>query len=479
MSSVSIFRKDIPYTFKDPSLLDVRAYVDGGWRNAIENKTFPVEDPSDQQILAHVSDCSVAEYEQAIEIAHQAFTPYKNLTPRARGELLRKWAQCVRESSQDLAALCVLELGKPFKEALTALSYAARCLDWFASLAEQGCGGETIPNSSAGGRTRIFTIRQPVGVVCAITPWNSPYSGVLKKIAPALAVGCTVVHKPAPETPLCAIALAKTCERAGFPPGAYNMLTSSSENAAAIGSLFCSHQLVRHVTFTGSSAVGKFLAERCGANLKRMTMELGGNAAFIVFDDANLDLAIKVNSKIQKMFVQKLLEAIRQHVHLGSPWDAKFNLGPLYAKKGAEKVQMLLKDAIKNGAELLTPDTYQEGSAFYPPSVVVGVNSSMQITQEEIFGPLVSISTFETEEDAIKLANDVTTGLAGYVFTENISRLFRVAEALHAGMVGAQTGSISAIEQPFGGIKDSGMGREGSVHAMEEYTELKAITLAL
>lgn len=196
------------------------------------------------------------------------------------------------QSREDLAALCTLELGKPYKESLGAVNYAVDCLNWFANLAAEGCGGETIPNSNAG-KSRILTIRQPVGVVCAITPWNSPYSGVLKKIAPALAVGCTVVHKPAPETPLCAIALAKTCERAGFPPGVYNMLTSSAGNAAAIGSLFCSHPLVRHVTFTGSSGVGRFLAERCGTNLKRVTMELGGNAPFLVFDDADIDLAVK------------------------------------------------------------------------------------------------------------------------------------------------------------------------------------------
>lgn len=222
-----------------------------------------------------------------------AFTSYKRLTPSARGKLLRNWAQGVRESTQDLAAICTLELGKPLIESIKSLTYAANCLDWFANLAEQGCGGETIPNSGNGGQNRIWTIRQPVGVVCAITPWNSPYSGVLKKIAPALAVGCTVVHKPAPETPLCAIALSKLCQRAGFPPGVYNMLTSSSDSAAAVGSLFCSHSLVRHVTFTGSTIVGRYLGERCGANLKKITMELGGNAAFLVFKDADLNLAVK------------------------------------------------------------------------------------------------------------------------------------------------------------------------------------------
>jgi succinate-semialdehyde dehydrogenase/glutarate-semialdehyde dehydrogenase len=246
--------------------------------------------------LAHVPDCSVEQYQRAIESAGEAFSTYKNLTPKVKADYLRNWSKQVSESCNDLAALCTLELGKPFKESLAAVNYAATCLNWFANLAEQGCGGETIPNSGAGGKARIFTIRQPVGVVCAITPWNSPYSGVLKKIAPALAVGCTVVHKPAPETPLCAIALAKTCERAGFPPGVYNLLTSSSENAAAVGSLFCSHPLVRHVTFTGSTGVGKFLAERCGANLKKVTMELGGNAPFLVFEDADLDRSVKGKS---------------------------------------------------------------------------------------------------------------------------------------------------------------------------------------
>ncbi|PNP48017.1 hypothetical protein TGAMA5MH_00840 [Trichoderma gamsii] len=253
----------------------------------------PAVDPADQKVLAYVSDCSTADYEHAIDAAHAAFTSYKRLTPSARGKLLRNWAQGVRESTQDLAAICTLELGKPFTESLKSLTYAANCLDWFSNLAEQGCGGETIPNSGNGGQNRIWTIRQPVGVVCAITPWNSPYSGVLKKIAPTLAVDCTIVHKPTPETPLCAIALSKLCQRAGFPPGVYNMLTSSSDSAATVGSLFYSHPLVRHVTFTGSTVVGRYLGERCGANLKKITMELGGNAAFVVFEDADLNLALK------------------------------------------------------------------------------------------------------------------------------------------------------------------------------------------
>lgn len=464
----------------------------------------------------------MAQYQRAIEIAQEAFVSYTSLTPRARGQLLRRWSQQLLQSQHDLAALCTLELGKPFLESLGAVDYAAACLNWFANLAEEGSGGETIPNSSLGGKARILTVRQPVGVVCAITPWNSPFSGVLKKIAPALAVGCTVVHKPAPETPLCAIALAKTCERAGFPPGVYNMLTSSPENSASIGNLFCSHPLVRHVTFTGSTGVGKYLAERCGANLKKVTMELGGNAPFLVFGDADLDLAVKckrtfgvsmslescmltmpfytallackfasagqvciyanrvlVDEAIHESFVAKLLDAIKTNVRLGSPWAEGTTLGPLYSKKGAEKVQKLLEDALEKGARLLTTETYEKGSTFYPPSVVVGVKSSMQVAQEEIFGPLVAISTFRTEDEALQVANDVKSGLAGYVFTENISRLFRVAEALQVGMVGARTGSISAIEQPFGGVKDSGLGREGSRHALEEYTDLKAITLAI
>ncbi|KAM0514408.1 hypothetical protein ACHAPE_006701 [Trichoderma viride] len=439
----------------------------------------PAVDPSDQKVLAYVSDCSTADYEQAIDAAHAAFMSYKRLTPLARGKLLRNWAQGVRESTQDLAAICTLELGKPFTESVKSLTYAANCLDWFANLAEQGCGGETIPNSGNGGQNRIWTIRQPVGVVCAITPWNSPYSGVLKKIAPALAVGCTVVHKPAPETPLCAIAL---------------------NSAATVGSLFCSHPLVRHVTFTGSTVVGRYLGERCGANLKKITMELGGNAPFLVFKDADLNLAVKelldckfnsagqvcisanrvlVAKEVEKDFTEKLLVAIRDKVRLGSPWKEDTTLGPLYAKAGASKIRLLLGDALVNGATLLTPDTYQEGSTYYPPSVLSGVNSTMRVSHDEIFGPLVAISTFDTEEEAISLANAVGTGLAGYVFTGNISCLLRVAEALQAGMVGAQTGSISAIEQPFGGVMDSGLGREGSIHALEEYTNIKAITLAL
>ncbi|KIX05600.1 uncharacterized protein Z518_06472 [Rhinocladiella mackenziei CBS 650.93] len=500
MVSASVLNKDVPYEFQDVSLLDNRSFVGGSWEIGPDGKTFSVEDPSDQRILAFVSDSSVGEYRNAIDIAHEAFDSYKFLAPRARSELLRNWAQRVLQCKYDLAALCTLELGKPLKESLDAVKYAATCLNWFANLAEEGCGGETVPNSTSGGRTRILTIRQPVGVVCAITPWNSPYSGVLKKIAPALAVGCTVVHKPAPETPLCAIALAKTCERAGYPPGVYNMLTSSHANAAAVGDLFCSHPLVRHVTFTGSTGVGRYLAERCGANLKKMTMELGGNAPFLVFEDAHIESAVNslmackfksagqvciyanrvlLHEKIEKQFVDVLLGKIAAEVHLGSPWEESTTLGPLYCNKGAEKIQKLLKDALEKGARLKTQSSYQEGSAFYPPTVLVGAQENMHITQEEIFGPVVAISTFRTEVQALNLANRVGSGLAGYIFTEDISRLFRVAEALEVGMIGARTGTISAIEQPFGGIKDSGLGREGSRHALEEYTDVKAITLAL
>jgi succinate-semialdehyde dehydrogenase / glutarate-semialdehyde dehydrogenase len=461
----------------------------------------------------------VGDYERAIHEAHAAFLSWKATTSNARGKSLRSWAKEIQASCEDLAALCTLELGKPFKESLSAVKYAINCVNWFANLAETGCGGETIPNSGARDDTRILTIRQPVGVVGAITPWNSPFSGVLKKIAPAIAVGCTVVHKPAPETALCAIALAKTSERAGIPAGVYNVLTSSGSTAAQVGSLFSSHALVRHVTFTGSTGVGRYLAERCGSNLKKVTMELGGNAPFIVFDDADLDQAVRgqhhfipippvvgltfsvegllackftssgqvcifanrvlVHTKIHDLFVEKLQHSIRQHIRLGSPWDERTTLGPVYARQGAEKVNRLVNDAILKGAECLTSDDYEPGSTYYPAKLLIKVTGIMDISREEIFGPVVAISVFQTEAEAVEIANSANTGLAGYVYTENISRLFRVAEALQVGMVGARTGTISAIEQPFGGIKDSGLGREGSRHALEEYTDLKAITLAL
>ncbi|KIW13348.1 hypothetical protein PV08_08536 [Exophiala spinifera] len=495
-----ILLKDIPYTFKDISLLDDRAFAGGAWQKSSSGRTFPVEDPSDQQILARVADCDVDDYENAIHEAHAAFVSWKATTPNARGKSLRRWANEIQASCDDLAALCTLELGKPFKESLSAVTYAINCVNWFANLAEEGCGGETVPNSGGQSKTRIFTIRQPVGVVGAITPWNSPFSGVLKKIAPAIAVGCTVVHKPAPETALCAIALAKTSERAGIPAGVYNMLTSSARAAAEVGSLFSSHTMVRHVTFTGSTGVGRYLAERCGANLKKVTMELGGNAPFIVFDDADLDLAVRgllackftssgqvcifanrvlVHTNVHDMFLEKLQHSIQQNIRQGSPWDQHTTLGPLYARQGAEKVDRLVNDAILKGAECLTSGNYEQGSTYYPAKLLIKVTGAMDISKEEIFGPVVAISAFQTEAEAIEIANSANTGLAGYVYTENISRLFRIAEALQVGMVGARTGTISAIEQPFGGIKDSGLGREGSRHALEEYTDLKAITLAL
>jgi succinate-semialdehyde dehydrogenase/glutarate-semialdehyde dehydrogenase len=463
-------------------------------------------DPVDDKVVAEVADLSREDVKHAIEVAHGAFQWYKKVPARERRFLIRKWSDIIKANKDDLAAICTLELGKPFSESIVTVNYGISFLDWFEGQIER-LGGETIP--AARGDNRILTIRQPQGVVAAITPWNSPIAMITRKVGAAIAAGNTVVCKPAPETPLCAIALAKLFERAGFPAGVFNVVTTSAESTAAAGAEMCENKLVRHLSFTGSTPVGKFLNSECAKTMKRVSMELGGNAPFIIFGDANIAKAVEglitskfrssgqtcvcanrilVHESIINEFANQLKTRIGEVLIPGSVWDSKTNYGPLYSAKGLEKVKRHLQDAQSNGSQLIIGGLPEKdgsgGPNFVPPTLFVHTKGStpresFAFSTEETFGPLGVLIPFSTEEEALEYANNSEAGLASYFYTEDASRMWRVAEALETGMVGVQVGLISAAEQPFGGIKTSGAGREGGGHCLEEYTEIKSITFGI
>ena len=419
---------------------------------------------------------------------------------------MRAWSDTIKANKEDLAAICTLELGKPFTESLGTVKYGTDFLDWFETLIEH-VGGETIVANRQD--NRIVTIRQPQGVVAAVTPWNSPIAMITRKVGAAIAAGNTVVIKPAPETPLCAIALAKLFERCGFPDGVLNVVTCSVESTPECGTEMCENRLVRHLSFTGSTAVGMKLNSECGKTLKRTSMELGGNAPFIVFEDADIEKAVNgliaskfrssgqtcvcanrvlVHESVMEAFSKQLLKRIPETLAPGSVWDKETSFGPLYSPKGVAKVKRHFEDALKRGATLLTgglEDGKERGPNFIPPTALtVPANLSSETSElafsgEETFGPVVALVPFRSEEEALAYANETNAGLASYFYTKDASRQWRVAEALESGMVGVQVGLVSACEQPFGGIKQSGIGREGGSSPLEEYMEIKSITFGL
>ncbi|KAJ6445157.1 MFS general substrate transporter [Purpureocillium lavendulum] len=409
----------------------------------------------------------------------------------------------IKKNKEDLAALCTLELGKPYTESLVSVQYAVDFLDWFEGAIERTFG-DTIP--AARGNTRIFTIKQPQGVVAAITPWNSPLAMITRKAGAAIAAGNSVVCKPAPETPLCALALAKLFERAGGPSGVFNVVTCGAESTIAVGEELCHNDLVKHLSFTGSTSVGKHLNIACAKSIKRISMELGGNAPFIVFADANLDEAaqglatskfrssgqtcvcanrILVHASIFDDFSEILKKTIDRTFVYGSVWDRSVTFGPLYSLKGMSKAILHLEDALSKGGRLVTdgPDAtdMELGPNFLKPVIVkTGASwKSMKFMEEETFGPVAFLIGFDTEQEAIEIANQSSLGLAAYFYTQDISRLWKTAEALNVGMVGARVGLVSATEMPFGGIMESGIGREGGIEALSEFLETKSITLGI
>jgi succinate-semialdehyde dehydrogenase len=473
-------------------LLKQFAYIDGQWVGADGGGMAAVTDPATGEIIAHVPDMGTAETARAIAAAKRAMGPWAKRPAAERARILHRFHDLMLEERDALARLLTREQGKPLREAMGEIGYAASFLEWFAEEARR-VYGEVIPGHAAD--KRIVVLRQPIGVVGAITPWNFPSAMITRKIAPALAAGCAVVLKPAPQTPLSALALAVLAHEAGLPPGLFNVVTG---DALAIGGELTGNNDVRKISFTGSTAVGRTLMRQSADGVKKMSLELGGNAPFIVFDDANLDAAVEgaIQSKFRnsgqtcvctnRFYAQagihdRFVEALARRtaaLQLGSGMDDGTDLGPLIDAAAVAKVQAHVDDALAKGGTVVTGGhPGAQGGTYFEPTVIAGVTGDMLVTREETFGPLAGVMRFETEEEVVALANDSEFGLAAYVYTNDLSRSWRVAEALETGMVGINTGLISTEVAPFGGVKQSGLGREGSRHGIEDYVELKYLCM--
>lgn len=473
---------------KDPSLFSELCYVDGEWVGANDASTFAVDNPASGAIIGNVPRCGASETEAAIAAAERAFHSWKTRTAADRAHLLERWYGLMMEHSEDLARIMTLEQGKPLAEARGEIVYGASFVKWFAEEARR-VYGETIPAATTDGR--IIVQKHPIGVVAAITPWNFPNAMITRKAAPALAAGCTIVIKPAEATPFSALALGVLAERAGIPKGVINILTGQP---AEIGGVLTRSPLVRKLTFTGSTRVGKILMEQCAATVKRVGLELGGNAPFVIFDDADLDAAISgvmaskfrnggqtcvcanrifVQDGIYDAFAEKLAAAAANLV-LGDGLTDGTTIGPMINRAAIDKIQQHVDDATARGASVALGGKVRSG-LFYEPTVLKGATVEMKIASEETFGPVAPLFRFSEEAEVITQANDTPFGLASYLYTRNISRAFRVAEALEFGMVGINAGSVSTTTAPFGGIKESGLGREGSHHGIEEFLEMKTL----
>ena len=472
----------------DPGLLRDQAYIDGQWVDADSGETFAVENPANGETLAEVSCCGSAETKRAIEAAGRAFEQWRHTTAKERAALLRRWFDLMMESQEDLARMMTAEQGKPLFEARGEIAYGASYVEWFAEEAKR-VYGDTIPQPA--NDKRVVTIKQPVGVVACITPWNFPNAMLARKIAPALAAGCTVVCKPANETPLSANALAELAERAGIPAGVINILCGQTEE---IGKELTSNPTVRKLTFTGSTAVGKLLMSQCAGTMKRMSMELGGNAPFIVFDDADLDAAVAgamickfrnagqtcvcanrilVQEGVYDEFAEKLAAAVAG-IKMGDGTEDGVTVGPLISTEAVANVTSRVTDAVDRGATVEIGGGQSDlGECFVQPTILTNVTDDMRVFREEIFGPIAPLMKFSTEEEAIAMANDTEFGLASYFYARDVGRIWRVSEALEYGIVGINEGIISNEMAPFGGMKESGHGREGSKYGLDDYLEIK------
>ncbi len=479
---------------KDPSLLKTQALIDGRW---IDSPTgVAIHDPATGAPLAQVPRLGAAEAEAAIDAAARALPAWRAQTAKQRAAVLRRWFDLLLQHADDLARIMTAEQGKPLAEARGEVVYGASFVEWFAEEAKR-VYGETIPSPDAS--KRLLVLRQPVGVCAAITPWNFPLAMITRKVAPALAAGCTVVIKPAEQTPLTALAAAELAQRAGMPPGVLNMLTSDAEGSVAIGKVLCASDTVRHLSFTGSTEVGRILMAQSAPSIKKLALELGGNAPFIVFDDADMDAAIEgalaskyrnagqtcvcanrlyVQDGIYDAFVERLAQRVAA-MKVGNGFDSGVQIGPLIDAPALAKVQRHVDDAVSKGARVLTGGHAIEASAgrFYAPTVLANADASMLCAREETFGPVAPVFRFATEADAIAAANATEFGLAAYFYSRDVGRIFRVGEALEYGIVGINTGIISNEVAPFGGVKQSGLGREGSHHGIDEYVELKYMCL--
>jgi succinate-semialdehyde dehydrogenase/glutarate-semialdehyde dehydrogenase len=491
---MALFFTDHPQLLTNHDLLKTQAFIGGAWTPASDTgKTFDVTNPSTGHVIATLPDLDVEQTRSAIDAAYTAQVAWAKRTGKERAGILRQWHDLMIANADDLAAILCAEMGKPLSEAKGEILYGASYIEWFAEEAKR-VYGDLIPGHQPD--KRIMVMRQPLGVVASITPWNFPNAMIARKVAPALAVGCAFVAKPAGETPLSALAMAALADQAGLPKGLFSVITSRS--SAAIGQEFCSNEKVRKLTFTGSTQVGRILMRQAADQVMKTSMELGGNAPFIVFDDANIDAAVEgamiskfrnngqtcvcanriyVQSGVYDLFAEKLTAAVNA-IQVGDGFSAQVTAGPLIDAKAVAKVQDHIEDATSKGAQIQTGgQAHILGGTFFEPTVLTGVTSDMKIASDETFGPVAPLFKFETTEDVIAQANDTIFGLASYFYANDLSRVWKVAEALEYGIVGVNTGLISTEVAPFGGVKQSGQGREGSKHGTEDYLEMKYVCI--
>jgi succinate-semialdehyde dehydrogenase/glutarate-semialdehyde dehydrogenase len=477
----------------DSTLFRQQSYIDGAWCDADSGETIDVRDPATGSTLGTIPKMGTAETRRAIEAANKALPAWRAKTAKERAAILRKWFNLMMENQEDLAVMMTMEQGKPLAESRGEIAYAASFIEWFAEEGKR-IYGETVPQHMAD--RRIIVLKEPIGVVGAITPWNFPSAMITRKAGPALAAGCTVVCKPATETPYSAFALAELAERAGVPKGVLNILTGKSSE---IGTEITANPIVRKITFTGSTEIGKKLMEQSASTVKKVTMELGGNAPFMVFDDADLDAAVEgamlskfrnmgqtcvcanriyVQSDVYDAFAEKFSAEVAK-LKVGNGLEDGVTQGPLINSGGIDKVEEHIADALSKGARVMTGgERHELGGTYFQPTVLADVNPQMMVARDETFGPLAPLFRFESEEEVIQQANDTEFGLASYFYSRDIGRIWRVSEGLEYGIVGVNTGIISTEVAPFGGVKESGIGREGSHMGIEEYLEAKYVCLA-
>ncbi|QWD83754.1 NAD-dependent succinate-semialdehyde dehydrogenase [Polynucleobacter sp. MWH-P3-07-1] len=489
--------QDIRKLLKDPSLVREDAFINGQWVKSLAKQTFSVNNPATSELIAHVANLGSADAELAIAAANAALPPWRSKTGKERANVMRKWFDLIIANTEDLALLMTLEQGKPLLESRGEVAYGASFVEWFAEEAKRVAGA--IPSSTWGDK-RLMVLKQPIGVCAAITPWNFPIAMITRKIAPAMAAGCSIVIKPAEQTPLSALALAELAGRAGIPHGVINVITADAEQSIAIGKTLCASSIVRHLSFTGSTEVGRILMAQSAPTLKKLALELGGHAPFIVFEDADIDAAVSgaiaskyrnsgqtcvcanriyVHKKVHDLFVERFAKAI-QAIKVGNGLDEGVLQGPLIDQAALAKVERHVADALSKGAKLVAGGKPSSlGGTYYEPTILDNVSGDMLITTEETFGPVAPIITFENDDEVIRLANQSQYGLASYFYSRDIGRIWKVAEALEYGIVGVNSGIISNEVAPFGGVKQSGLGREGSIFGMDEYLELKYLCIGL
>ena len=487
-------KTDLKSLLKDPSLLETRAYIGGQWVDG-EDGTFDVTNPARGDVIAQVADLSRAQVAGAIAQAEKAQKDWASWTGKERAAVMRKWFDLMMENQDDLGTILTAEQGKPLAEAKGEIAYGASFIEFFGEEAKR-VYGEMIPGHQRD--KRIMVMKQPIGVAASITPWNFPNAMITRKAAPALAAGCSFVARPAAETPLSAIVMGVLAERAGIPAGVFNVLPSSS--SSAVGKEFCENPAVRKLTFTGSTEVGRILLKQAADQGMKCSMELGGNAPFIVFDDADLDAAVEgaimckfrnngqtcvcanriyVQAGVYDAFAAKLKDRVSK-MKVGDGLEEGTDLGPLINPEASDKVREHIKDAVDNGAEIILGNAKDDmGGNFFGPTIVTGVTQDMKVAKEETFGPLAPLFKFDDVDDVIAMANDTIFGLASYFYAKDLSRVYKVAEALEYGIVGVNTGIISTELAPFGGVKQSGLGREGSHHGIEDYLEMKYVCLSV